>query len=152
MQWNNYAFSLSWVLWVHKLFPPQFKHLNKVWCDRQLTWKTCFSGETGQIEGKIASVSSIVNYYYRIFGKPISVGSSIFACVCPFAYKPGKADSSAQPIGVPQYPCGNDMTEGLQHVLQLLLIHGQWQVGDVKVGGVLLLLLFGDTVAQDGKS
>ena len=58
-----------------------------------------------------------------------------FGCI------PGKADSSAQAVGIPQYPCGDDMTEGLQHVLQLLLIHGQRQVGDVEVGGVLLLLL-----------
>lgn len=33
------------------------------------------------------------------------------------------------------------MTQGLQHILQLLLIHRHWQVGDIQVGGVLLLLL-----------
>lgn len=33
------------------------------------------------------------------------------------------------------------MTQRLQHILQLLLIHRHWQVGDVQVGGVLLLLL-----------
>lgn len=35
------------------------------------------------------------------------------------------------------------MTQGLQHILQLLFIHGHGQVGDVQVGGVLLLLLQG---------
>ncbi len=59
---------------------------------------------------------------------------------------PGEADSSADPVGIPQYPRGDDVTQGLQHVLQLLLIHRYWQVGDVKVGGVLLLLLQGQEV------
>lgn len=35
------------------------------------------------------------------------------------------------------------MTQGLQHILQLLLIHRHRQVGDVQVSGVLLLLLRG---------
>ena len=67
---------------------------------------------------------------------------------CACLRVPGKADSSAQAIGVPQYPCGNDVTKGLQHVLQLLLVHGHWQVGDVKVGGVLLLLLWKESIKR----
>lgn len=62
--------------------------------------------------------------------------------VCVFPWIPRKANSSAQAIGIPQYPCGNYMTKRLQHVLQFLLIHGHWQVGDVKVSGILFLLLW----------
>lgn len=62
---------------------------------------------------------------------------------CHYCFLPGEADSSADTIGIPQYPRGDDVTQGLQHILQLLLIHGHWQVGDVQVGGVLLLLLQG---------
>ena len=60
-----------------------------------------------------------------------------------YHFVPGKTNSSADPVGIPQYPCGDDVTQGFQHVLQLLLIHRNWQVGDVQVGGVLLLLLKG---------
>lgn len=56
-------------------------------------------------------------------------------------YLPGEADPSADPIGISKYPCRDDVTQGLQHVLQLLFIHRHWQVGDVQVCGVLLLLL-----------
>ena len=55
---------------------------------------------------------------------------------------PGEAHASADPVGVPQDPRGDDVAQGLQHVLQLLLIHGYGEVGDVQVGGVLLLLLW----------
>lgn len=44
---------------------------------------------------------------------------------------PSKADPSAGPAGVAQDPSGDDLAEGLQHPLQLLLIHGQREVGDV---------------------
>lgn len=54
---------------------------------------------------------------------------------------PGKADPSTGAVGVAENACGDDLTEGLQHALQLLLIHGQGQVGDIQVGRVLLLLL-----------
>lgn len=64
---------------------------------------------------------------------------------------PGEADSSADPIGIPQYPCGDDVTQGLQHVLQLLLVHRHRQVGDVQVGGVLLLLLQGQWLERGGE-
>ena len=54
---------------------------------------------------------------------------------------PGKAHSSAGAAGVSQDAGGDGLAEGLQHALQLLLLHGDRQVGDVQVGGVLLLLL-----------
>lgn len=54
---------------------------------------------------------------------------------------PCKSHATAGPVGVPEDPGGNDLAEGLQHVFQLLLVHGHRQVGDVEVGGVLLLLL-----------
>ena len=54
---------------------------------------------------------------------------------------PGKSHSSAGPVCITQDAGGDGLAEGLQHVLQLLFIHGQGQVGDVQVGGVLLLLL-----------
>ena len=44
---------------------------------------------------------------------------------------PGKAHPSAGPVGVTEDASGNGLAEGLQHVLQLLLVHGQRQVGDV---------------------
>lgn len=44
------------------------------------------------------------------------------------------------------------MTQRLQHVLQLLLIHRHWQVGDVQVGGVLLLLLQGQEDRTAGRA
>ena len=66
----------------------------------------------------------------------------------PSAGIPGEADPSADPVGVPQDARGDDVTERLQHVLQLLLIHGYRQVGDVQVGGVLLLLLWRESAIQ----
>lgn len=54
---------------------------------------------------------------------------------------PGKSHAAAGPVGIPQDTCGDDLAEGLEHALQLLLVHGHRQVGDVEVGGVLLLLL-----------
>ena len=56
---------------------------------------------------------------------------------------PGESHPAAGPVSVSENAGGNDLTEGLEHALQLLLIHGHWQVGDVQVGGVLLLLLKG---------
>ena len=55
---------------------------------------------------------------------------------------PGEADPPAVPCGVTEDACGDDLAEGLQHGLQLLLVHGHRQVGDVQVGGVLFLLLW----------
>lgn len=55
---------------------------------------------------------------------------------------PGKSHPAAGPISVSEDAGGNDLAEGLEHALQLLLIHRYWQVGDVEVGGVLLLLLY----------
>lgn len=57
------------------------------------------------------------------------------------ADKPGEPDAPAVPAVVSEDPGGDDLTERLQHLLQLLLIHRQRQVGQVKVGGVLFLLL-----------
>ena len=54
---------------------------------------------------------------------------------------PGEAHASAGTVGIPEDARGDDLAEGLQHALQLLFVHGQRQVGDVQVGGVLLLLL-----------
>lgn len=54
---------------------------------------------------------------------------------------PCEADPTAGPVGVPQDAGGDHLPEGLQQRLQLLLVHPQRQVGDVEVGGVLLLLL-----------
>lgn len=54
---------------------------------------------------------------------------------------PGESHTSAGTVGVSEDACGDDLTEGLQHAFQLLLIHRERKVGDVQVGGVLLLLL-----------
>lgn len=54
---------------------------------------------------------------------------------------PGEAHSSAGAVGVTQDASGDGLAEGLQHVLQLLFVHRQGQVGDVQVGRILLLLL-----------
>ncbi|TNN74511.1 hypothetical protein EYF80_015291 [Liparis tanakae] len=55
--------------------------------------------------------------------------------------RPGEADAPAVAAVVPEDPRGDDLAEGLQHVLQLFLVHREGQVGDVQIGGVLLLLL-----------
>lgn len=57
---------------------------------------------------------------------------------------PGKSHPTAGPIGISEDAGGDDLAEGLEHALQLLFIHRHRQVGDVEVGGVLLLLLCGD--------
>ncbi len=62
---------------------------------------------------------------------------------------PGKAHSSAGAVSVTENASGNGLAEGLQHVLQLLLVHGQRQVGDIQVGGILLLLLNGEKPRED---
>lgn len=54
---------------------------------------------------------------------------------------PGEAHTAAGAVGVSEDAGGDDLAEGLEHALQLLLVNGQRQVGDVQVGGVLLLLL-----------
>jgi len=54
---------------------------------------------------------------------------------------PGKSNTAAGPVGISEDASRNDLAKGLQHALQLLLIHRHRQVGDVEVGGVLLLLL-----------
>lgn len=54
---------------------------------------------------------------------------------------PGKANATAGATGISEDAGGDDLAEGLQHALQFLLIHRHWQVGDVQVGGILLLLL-----------
>ena len=64
---------------------------------------------------------------------------------------PGKAHSPAGSVGVTEDASGNGLAEGLQHVLQLLLVHGHGQVWDVKVGGVLLLLLNGEKQGEDSR-
>lgn len=58
--------------------------------------------------------------------------------------RPGKAHASAVAAVVPEDSSGDNLTEGLQHLFQLSLIHRQRQVGNVKVCGVLLLLLLRD--------
>jgi len=55
--------------------------------------------------------------------------------------RPGEANAPAVAAVVPEDPRGDDLAEGLQHVLQLFLVHREGQVGDVQIGGVLLLLL-----------
>lgn len=57
---------------------------------------------------------------------------------------PGKPHPTAGPVGISEDAGGDDLAKGLEHALQLLLIHWYWQVGDVEVGGVLLLLLRGE--------
>ena len=64
---------------------------------------------------------------------------------------PGKTYTPAGSIGVTEDASRNGLAEGLQHVLQLLLVHGHRQVWDVKVGGVLLLLLNGEKKGKDWK-
>lgn len=54
---------------------------------------------------------------------------------------PCEANASACPVSVAEDTGGDHLTEGLQHGLQFLLIHGNGQVGDVQVSGVLFLLL-----------
>lgn len=56
----------------------------------------------------------------------IKVGDDGFTLLC--GLHPCKADPSAGPAGVSQDPGRDDLAKGLQHALQLLLIHGQWQV------------------------
>lgn len=57
---------------------------------------------------------------------------------------PGEAHASAVPAVVSEDSSGDDLTEGLQHFLQLLFIHRQRQIGNVKICGVLLLLLLAE--------
>ena len=54
---------------------------------------------------------------------------------------PGEADTATEAVGFTQNSGGDDGAVVLEHVLQVLLgeVHGQ--VGNVQVGGVLLLLL-----------
>ena len=59
----------------------------------------------------------------------------------PAEVVPGEAHAPAGAAGVPEDARGDGLAEGLQHALQLLLLHGERQVGQVQVGGVLLLLL-----------
>lgn len=73
--------------------------------------------------------------WQRIYIQYISLFSEDLADV------PGKADSSAGTVGIAENACGDHLAEGLQHALQLLLVHGQGQVGDIQVGRILLLLL-----------
>lgn len=54
---------------------------------------------------------------------------------------PGKAHTPAGTVWVPQDPGWDHLTEGLQHILQFLLIHRQGQVGNVQICWVLFLLL-----------
>lgn len=55
--------------------------------------------------------------------------------------RPGEAHSSAVAAVVSEDPCGDDLAKGLQHVVQLFLVHREGQVGNVQICGVLLLLL-----------
>ena len=55
--------------------------------------------------------------------------------------RPGEAHAPAVATVVSKDPRGDDLSEGLQHVLQLFLIHWERQVGNVQICGVLLLLL-----------
>lgn len=61
-----------------------------------------------------------------------------------FGDAPGKAHASAVPAVVSEDSSGDDLTEGLQHFLQLLFIHRQRQIGNVKICGILLLLLLAE--------
>lgn len=54
---------------------------------------------------------------------------------------PGKTDASGLHIVVSEDPCGDDLPMLCQELLQLSLVHVGREVGDVQVGGVLLLLL-----------
>lgn len=65
---------------------------------------------------------------------------------------PGEAHASAAAAVVSEDPRGDDLAEGLQHVVQLLLVHGQRQVGNVQVCGVLLLLLLTFQESKKGNS
>lgn len=65
------------------------------------------------------------------------------------ADKPGEADPSAVPAVVSEDAGGDDLTERLQHLLQLLLVHRQRQVGQVEVCGILLLLLLTENTDTD---
>lgn len=64
---------------------------------------------------------------------------------CPFMSvscdRPGEAHAPAVATVVSEDPRGDDLSEGLQHVLQLFLVHREGQVGNVQICGVLLLLL-----------
>lgn len=55
---------------------------------------------------------------------------------------PGESHPAAGPVGISENAGGNDLSEGLEHAVELLFVHGHWQVGNVQVGGVLLLLLY----------
>lgn len=55
--------------------------------------------------------------------------------------RPGEAHAPAVATVVSEDPRGDDLSEGLQHVLQLFLVHREGQVGNVQICGVLLLLL-----------
>ena len=56
-------------------------------------------------------------------------------------FHPYKANPSAGPTGVSNDLRRDKLTIGLQHSLQVLLTHWQWEVWDVYICGVLLLLL-----------
>ena len=56
-------------------------------------------------------------------------------------FSPGEADPSAGPAVVSEDAGGDDLSKRPQQPLQLLLVYRHRQVGDVQVGGVLLLLL-----------
>ncbi|KAG5836214.1 hypothetical protein ANANG_G00252210, partial [Anguilla anguilla] len=44
---------------------------------------------------------------------------------------PGEAHAAAGPVGVTENAGGDDLAEGLQHGLQLLLVHGERQPGSL---------------------
>lgn len=54
---------------------------------------------------------------------------------------PGKSNASGLHIVVSEDPRGDDLPVLCQELLQLGLIHVGWEVGNVQVSGVLLLLL-----------
>lgn len=54
---------------------------------------------------------------------------------------PGEAHAPTAAAVISEDPRGHHLAKGLQHGVQLLLIHRKRQVGDVQVCGVLLLLL-----------
>lgn len=59
----------------------------------------------------------------------------------PSCDRPGEAHASAVAAVISEDPRGDDLAEGLQHILQLFLVHRERQVGNVQICGVLLLLL-----------
>ena len=52
-----------------------------------------------------------------------------------------KTDSSTGALRVAQYPRGNDFSIRREHRFQIDFANVRWQVGDVEIGRVLLLLL-----------